>query len=60
MQENSKKEYNSTHYEMTNEKESQKQKINDQSYENPDNLARNLNFQSNKSSSQDIEVLIVK
>ena len=54
LQENSKKEYNSTNYEMTNEKESQKQKINDQSFENPDNLARNLNFHSNKSSSQDI------
>ena len=54
LQENSKKEYNSTNYEMINEKESQKQNINDQSYENSDNLARNLNFQSNKSSSQDI------
>ena len=54
LQENSKKEYNSTNYEMINEKESQKQNINDQSFENSDNLARNLNFQSNKSSSQDI------
>ena len=54
LQENSKKEYNSTNNEMINKKESQKENINDKSYENTDNLARNLNFQSNESSSQDI------
>ena len=54
LQENSKKEYNSTNNEMIKKKESQKENINDKSYENTDNLARNLNFQSNESSSQDI------
>ena len=54
LQENSKKEYNSTNNEMIKKKESQKENINDKSYENTDNLARNLNFQSNVSSSQDI------
>ena len=54
LQENSKKEYNSTNKEMIEKKESQKENINDESYENIDNLARNLNFQSNESSSQDI------
>ena len=54
LQENSKKEYNSTNNEMIKKKESQKENINDKSYENADNLARNLNFQSNESSSQDI------
>ena len=54
LQENSKKEYNSTNNEMIKKKESQKENINDKSFENTDNLARNLNFQSNESSSQDI------
>ena len=54
LQENSKKEYNSNNNEMIKKKESQKENINDKSYENIDNLARNLNFQSNESSSQDI------
>jgi len=54
LQENSKKDYNSTNNETINKKESQKQNISDKSYENTDNLARNLNFQSNESSSQDI------
>ncbi len=54
LQENSKKEYNSTKNEMIKKKEPQKENINDKSYENTDNLARNLNFQSNVSSSQDI------
>ena len=54
LQENSKKEYNSTNNEMIKKKEPQKENINDKSYENADNLARNLNFQSNVSSSQDI------
>ena len=54
LQENSKEEYNSTNKEMIEKKESQKENINDESYENIDNLARNLNFQSNESSSQDI------
>ena len=54
LQENSKKEYNSTNNEMIKKKEPQKENINDKSYENADNLARNLNFQSNESSSQDI------
>ena len=54
LQENSKKEYNSTNNEMIKKKESQKENINDKSHENTDNLARNLNFQSNESSSQDI------
>ena len=54
LQENSKKEYNSNNNEMIKKKESQKENTNDKSYENIDNLARNLNFQSNESSSQDI------
>ncbi|MEL0124215.1 MAG: DNA polymerase III subunit gamma/tau [Alphaproteobacteria bacterium] len=54
LQENSKKEYNSTNNEIINKKESQKQKTNYKDFENIDNLARNLNFQSDKSSSQDI------
>ena len=54
LQENSKKEYNSTNNEVIKKKEPQKENINDKSYENADNLARNLNFQSNVSSSQDI------
>ena len=54
LQENSKKEYNSTKNEMIKKKEPLKENFNDKSYENTDNLARNLNFQSNVSSSQDI------
>ena len=54
LQENSKKEYNSNNNEMIKKKESQKENTKDKSYENIDNLARNLNFQSNESSSQDI------
>ena len=54
LQENSKKECNSTNNEMIKKKESQKENINEKSYENTDNLAKNLNFQSNESSSQEI------
>ena len=40
---------------MIKKKESQKENINDKSYENTDNLARNLKFEPDKSSSFDIK-----
>ena len=54
LQENYKKEHNSTNNEMINKKESQKHNIKEKSIKNTDNLVRNLNFHSNKNLSQDI------
>ena len=55
LQEEKKKEYNDSNNETIKEKKPQNKNIKDQIHENTDNLARNLKFEPDKSSSFDIK-----